>query len=104
MKPAKLTNNTLKTKKEEWLDKLRMEKINLKTMQKRTKRIWNNALYKDNQSALFQEEKEYVGQIPPMDSFVKFWGGIWEEREETPNGDSSKMSTSKWFSEHHFIC
>ena len=81
---AKLTNDTLKTKKEEWLDKLRMQKINLQKMQKTTKRIRNNILFKENQSVLFQDEREYVGQIPSIDAFVDFWGGIWEERGETP--------------------
>ena len=73
-----LTEDALKTNKETWLDRLRTEKVKLEKMQRRTKRIRNNYLYRENQATLFKEDKKYTGKMPEINKFVEFWGGIWE--------------------------
>ena len=30
-------------------------------------------------------EEAYVGEMPEMEDFVEFWGGIWEREERTSN-------------------
>ena len=59
-----MTNEELKNKKEEWLDKLRTEKVLLKAMNVRVKRIRNNKLYIENQNKLFAEDvNEKTGEL-----------------------------------------
>ena len=45
-------------------------------------------MFKQDQKGFFrtlEEEKAHEGQIPKMEKFVEFWGGIWEREERTPN-------------------
>ena len=45
-------------------------------------------MFKQDQKGFFrtlEEEKAHEGQIPKMQKFVEFWGGIWEREERTPN-------------------
>ena len=82
----KLTNEELKQKKEEWLDVLRTEKVSLRVIQKRKKRIKNNTLFNSNQKILFAEkDKETIGELPEMEKFEEFWSNIWEKKETTPD-------------------
>ena len=32
-----------------------------------------------------EEEEPHEGEMPEMEKFVEFWGGIWEREERTPN-------------------
>ena len=33
---------------------------------------------------MVEEEKTHEGEMPEMEKFVKFWGGIWEREERMP--------------------
>ena len=80
----RLTNAELRSKKEEWLDELRLEKVKLNKMQIRGKRIRNNTLFRENQRTLFEDDNERKGELSEMEKFVEFWGSIWEKKEQTP--------------------
>ena len=68
-----MTNEELKNKKEEWLDKLRTEKVLLKAMNVRVKRIRNNKLYIENQNKLFAEDvDEKTGELPRIEKFEEY--------------------------------
>ena len=80
-----MTNEELKNKKEEWLDKLRTEKVLLKAMNVRVKRIRNNKLYIENQNKLFAEDvDEKTGELPRIEKFEEYWSNIWEKVGNTP--------------------
>ena len=47
----------------------------------------DNANFERDQKNFFKKVEgrtEYVGQIPEMEKFVKFWGDIWEKDDRTP--------------------
>ena len=88
MNGKEVTPNNLKMAKEQWLDKLRYKKIKLvKLIEKRNKKKDNFMFQKDRKSffrTLEKVEKD-EGEISEMETFVEFWGGIWEQNETTPN-------------------
>ena len=84
MNETDVTNETLMLKKEEWLDSLRYFIMKERTSNTREKRYKNNKIYKENQQRLFSGEKEMIGETPNIGEFVKFWGELWEESDETP--------------------
>ena len=80
-----ISEQFLKERKEELLDLIRTQKVILEGMIRRSKRIRNNILYKENQKVLFSQEKAvYEGEIPDMGKMREFWGGIWEKEAKTP--------------------
>ena len=79
-----LTSHNLKIKKEQWIDKFRYKKVKLE----KRKRKQDNIKFQRDQKAFFkilEGEQTQEGKMPEIEKFVKFWGGIWEKKERTPN-------------------
>ena len=52
-------------------------------MIERGKRIRNNATFERDQKSFIRKlesSTSHEGQIPEIEKFVEFWGGIWEKR------------------------
>ena len=46
-----------------------------------------NAIFERDQKSFFRKiesRTSHEGQIPEIEKFVEFWGGIWEKEERTP--------------------
>ena len=79
--------STIRMYKEQWIDKLRYKKIKLQKMIERGKRIRDNATFERDPKSFFRKiesSTSHEGQIPDIEKFVEFWGGIWEKEERTP--------------------
>ena len=60
----------------------------LKKMIDRGKRFMNNNIFERDQKNFFEgieDSTEYEEAMPKMDMFVKFWEGIWEKDDLTPD-------------------
>ena len=82
------TSQNLLNAKEEWLDKLRYKKIKLLKYQEKQRRKMDNALFQRDQKVFFRSlegSEAHEGDMPEMEKFVTFWGGIWERDDKTPN-------------------
>ena len=80
------TTCNLRIVKEQWGDKLRYKKVKLEKYTEKKKRKLDNIMFQKNQRAFFrklEEKSNQKGQMPEMDKFIEFWGGIWERRENT---------------------
>ena len=47
-----------------------------------------NSIFQKDEGNFYKKTREistYKGQLPTMDKFAKFWAGIWEDQNETPN-------------------
>ena len=56
-------------------------------MEKRKRKL-DNIMFQKDQRVFFrklEEKSNRKGQMPEMDKFIEFWGGIWERRENTPH-------------------
>ena len=56
-------------------------------MTERGKRILDNAIFERDQKSFFRKIESitsHEGQIPEIEKFVEFSGGIWEKEERTP--------------------
>ena len=45
-------------------------------------------MFQKDQTAFFrklEEKSNRKGQMPEMNKFIEFWGGIWERRKNTPH-------------------
>ena len=45
-------------------------------------------MFQKDQKSFFQmleKVEKHEGEMPEMEKFVEFWGGIWEQNEPTPN-------------------
>ena len=57
-------------------------------MIERGKRIMDNNIFERDHKNFFnriEDSTEYEGAMSEMDKFVKFWVGIWEKDDLTPN-------------------
>ena len=66
--------------REIWLDQMRYKKVKLAKYTEKRRR-------KHDQKGFFrtlEEDGTQDGEMPEMDKFVDFWGGIWERKERTP--------------------
>ena len=75
------TNYNLKNAREQWLDKLRYKKIKLAKCEEKRRRKQDNIMFQQDQKGFFrtlEEEEAHEGEMPEMEKFVEFWGGIWE--------------------------
>ena len=57
-------------------------------MIERGKRIMDNNIFERDHKNLFkriEDSTEYEGAMPEMNKLVKFWVGIWENDDRTPN-------------------
>ena len=55
-----------------------------KNIERRT-RFGNNRKFEEDPCKLFNEKVCHNGEVPDIEEFVGFWGGIWEKEEETPD-------------------
>ena len=81
------TISTIRTYKEQWIDKLRYKKIKLQKMTERGERIMDNAILERDQKSFFrimESSTSHDKHIPEIEKFVESWGGIWEKEERTP--------------------
>ena len=82
------TSYNLRNAKEEWLDKLRFKKVKLIKEEEKQRRKHDNIKFQCDKKGFFrklEEDDAQEGKLPEMERFVKFWGGIWEKEEKTPN-------------------
>ena len=78
----------MRTAKEQWIDKLRYKKVKLEKFVEKRKREQENFMFHHDQKGFFRTLESDItreGEMPDMDKFVEFWGGIWEQNERTPN-------------------
>ena len=88
MNGKEVTPNNLKKAKEQWLDKLRYNKIKLVKFIEKRNRKKDNIMFKKDQKSFFrtlEKAEKHEGEMPEMEKFAEFWGGIWEQNEPTPN-------------------
>ena len=81
-------NEDLLSIKERALDELRYRNVNLKRIKNRDARVRNNRMFQEDQGAFYrktQGTEQLRGEVPDMEKFEEFWGGIWEDETETPN-------------------
>ena len=74
------TNYNLRNAREQWLDKLRYKKIKLAKCEEKRKSKQDNIMFQRDQKGFFrilEGEEAHEGEMPEMERFVKFWGGIW---------------------------
>ena len=78
------TNYNLRNAREQWLDKLRCKKIKLaKCEEKRSRK--QDIMFQRHQKGFFRTlegEEAHEEEMPEMQKFVEFWGGIWERERE----------------------
>ena len=82
-----VTISNLRDMKELWLDKLRYKKIKLQNCVERRRRKQDNIMFQRDQKGFFRklgEDGAHEERMPNIGSFVEFWGGIWEKKENTP--------------------
>ena len=81
------TSQNLQSLKEIWLDKLRYKKVKLHKYVERGQRKKDNKMFQSDQRGFFrtlEREDKREGEMPGVEKFVEFWGGIWEQNESTP--------------------
>ena len=67
---------------------MRYKKIKLTKCKEKRRRKQDNILFQRDQRVFYrtQEGQEaHDGEMPEMEKFVAFWGGIWEREETMPN-------------------
>ena len=82
------TSYNLRNAREQWLDTLRYKNIKLAKCEEKQRRKQVNVMFHRDQREFFRTLEGNVvheGEMPEMEKFVKFWGGIWEREEITPN-------------------
>ena len=82
------TSYNLRNAREQWLDTLRYKNIKLAKCEEKRRRKQDNVMFQRDQRGFFRTLEENVvheGEMPEMEKFVEFWGGIWEREEITPN-------------------
>ena len=88
MNGKEVTPNNLKMAKEQRLGKLRYKKIKLVKFIEKRNRKKDNIMFQKDQKSFFrtlEKVEKHEGEMPEMEKFVEFWGGIWEQNEPTPN-------------------
>ena len=82
------TSYNLRNAREQWLDTLRYKNIKLAKCEEKWRRKQDNVMFQRDQRGFFRMLEGNVvhkGEMPEMETFVKFWGGIQEREEITPN-------------------
>ena len=82
------TNYNLRNAREQRLDKQRYKKIKLAKCKAKRRRKQDNITFQRDQKGFFRKlegEEAHEGEMPEMEKFVEFWGGIWDREERTPN-------------------
>ena len=82
-----MTSSNLRKVREIWLDQMRYKKVKLAKYTEKRRRKQDNITFQHDQKGFFwtlEEDGTQEGEMPEMDKFVDFWGGIWERKERTP--------------------
>ena len=82
------TSYNLRNAREQWLDTLRYKNIKLAKCEEKRRRKQDNVMFQRDQRGFFRTLEGNVvheGEMPEMEKFVEFWGGISEREEVTPN-------------------
>ena len=72
-------NEDLLSVKERALDELKYRNVKLKRIKNRDPRVRNNRMFQEDQGAFYrktQGTEQLRGEIPDMEKFEEFWGGI----------------------------
>ena len=88
MDGKEVTSGNLRATKEQWLDKLQYKKVKLDKYVEKGNRKKDNIMFQKDQKSFFrtlEKVEKHEGEMPEMEKFVEFWGGIWEQNEPTPN-------------------
>ena len=88
MDGKEVTSANLRAAKEQWLDKLQYKKVKLDKYVEKGNRKKDNIMFQKDQKNFFrmlEKVEKHEGEMPEMEKFVEFWGGIWEQIEPTPN-------------------
>jgi len=83
-----LKNEDLLRKKEEMLDEMRYQQACLRKMKERGRKIRENKMFQRNEGQFYrnlQEMGNKEGEIPSVEEFTEFWGGLWEDGTKTPH-------------------
>ena len=83
-----LGSKKLRMVKEEWIDKLRYKKIQMKKYIERKARIQDNIMYQRDQNSFFKKlegTEVREGKYRRWRSSLSTGGGIWERKERTPD-------------------
>ena len=82
------TSYNLRNAREQWLDTLRYKNIKFSKCEEKRRRKQDNVMFQRDQRGFFRTLEGNVvheGEMPEMEKFVEFCGGIWEREEVTPN-------------------
>ena len=84
-----MTSSKLRTVREIWLDQMRYKKVKLAKYTEKRRRKQDNIMFQlqHDQKGFFwtlEEDGTREGEMPEMDKFVDFWGGIWKRKERVP--------------------
>ena len=77
-------SSNLRKVREIWLDQMRYKKVKLAKYMEKRRRKQDNIMFQHDQKGFFwtlEEDGTREGEMPEMDKFVDFWGGIWERKE-----------------------
>ena len=76
-----MTNIQLITMKTNAVDKIKVEQLRLKEWQRKTKRVRNNEMFNKSENGFYRNlnTTSHTGEPPNMDTFEKYWRGIWED-------------------------
>ena len=88
MDGKEVTSGNLRAAKEQWLDKLQYKKEKLDKYVEKGNRKKDNIIFQKDQKSFFRtlgKVEKHKGEMPEMEKFVEFWGGIWEQNEPTLN-------------------
>ena len=88
MDGKEVTSGNLRAAKEQWLDKLRYKKVKLDKYVEKGNKKKDNIMFQKDQKSFFrtlEKVEKHEGEMPEMEKFVEFWGGIWEQNKPTPN-------------------
>ena len=88
MDGKEVTSGNLRAAKEQWLDKLRYKKVKLDKYVEKGNKKKDKIMFQKDQKSFFrmlEKVEKHEGEMPEMEKFVEFWGGIWEQNEPTPN-------------------
>ena len=83
----KTTSSALMIHREQLLDTLQYMKMKLEKMIIKGKRVGNNALFRQDERQFYRsinESRSRMGNVPDINEFFEFWGGIWESEKVTP--------------------
>ena len=81
MNGKEATSKNLRIVKGEWVDKLRYKKVKLEKYIEKRNRKTHNIMFQRDRKVFFrtlEAAENGEGEIPEMQRFVEFWGGIWE--------------------------